>query len=60
MIFYPLQKDQVYNYYTENQEDFKKVGNILQVIIDENISEHTVFKDIQRRVFSILDRPKIN
>ncbi|MED3020699.1 Tn3 family transposase, partial [Bacillus thuringiensis] len=52
-------KDQVYNYYTENQEDFKKVGNILQVIIDENISEHTVFKDIQRRVFSILDRPKL-
>jgi hypothetical protein len=28
-------KDQVYNYYTENQEDFKKVGNVLQVIIDE-------------------------
>jgi TnpA family transposase len=52
-------KDQVYNYYTENQEDFKKVGNVLQVIIDENISEHTVFKDIQRRVFSILDRPKL-
>ncbi|MCT4573890.1 hypothetical protein N3930_43735, partial [Bacillus thuringiensis] len=49
-------KDQVYNYYTENQEDFKKVGNVLQVIIDENISEYTVFKDIQRRVFSILDR----
>ncbi|MEE2015862.1 Tn3 family transposase [Bacillus thuringiensis] len=52
-------KDQVYNYYTENQEDFKKVGNVLQVIIDENISEHIVFKDIQRRVFSILDRPKL-
>ncbi len=52
-------KEQVYTYYTENQEDFKKVGNVLQVIIDEDISEHTVFKDIQRRVFSILDRPKL-
>nr|WP_257143282.1 Tn3 family transposase [Bacillus cereus] len=52
-------KEQVYTYYTENQEDFKKVGNVLQVIIDEDISEHTVFKDIQKRVFSILERPKL-
>ncbi|WP_258034700.1 hypothetical protein [Bacillus thuringiensis] len=52
-------KDQVYIYYTENQEDLKKVGKVLQVIIDGNISDHTVFKDIQRRVFSILDCPKL-
>ena len=52
-------KEQVYTYYTENQEDFKKVGKVLQVIIDENISDHTVFKEIQTRVFSILDRPKL-
>lgn len=52
-------KDQVYTYYTENQGDFKKVGKVLQVIVDENISENTAFKDIQKRVFSILDRPKL-
>ncbi|UYX55711.1 hypothetical protein M3Y14_30975 (plasmid) [Bacillus thuringiensis] len=52
-------KDQVYTYYTKNQMDFKKVGKVLQVIIDENISENTAFKDIQKRVFSILDRPKL-
>ncbi|WP_113608293.1 DUF4158 domain-containing protein, partial [Staphylococcus aureus] len=52
-------KDQVYTYYTENQGDFKKVGKVLQVIIDEDISENTAFKDIQKRVFSILDRPKL-
>ncbi|EOQ01547.1 Tn3 family transposase [Bacillus pseudomycoides] len=52
-------KDQVYTYYTENQGNFKKVGEVLQVIVDENISDNTAFKDIQERVFSILDRPKL-
>ncbi|MED3686967.1 GerAB/ArcD/ProY family transporter [Bacillus thuringiensis] len=52
-------KDQVYTYYTENQGNFKKVGKVLQVIVDENISENTAFKDIQKCVFSILDRPKL-
>ena len=52
-------KDQVYTYYTENQEDFKKVGEVLQVIVDENISDNTAFKDVQERVFSIIDRPKL-
>ncbi|MED1405515.1 Tn3 family transposase [Bacillus mycoides] len=52
-------KDQVYIYYTENQGNFKKVGEVLQVIVDENISDNTAFKDIQERVFSILDRPKL-
>ncbi|MED2984936.1 hypothetical protein P4311_26635 [Bacillus thuringiensis] len=28
-------------------------------MIDEDISENTAFKDIQKRVFSILDRPKL-
>lgn len=52
-------KDQIYTYYTENQEDFTRVGKVLQVIVDENISDNTAFKDIQKRVFSILDRPKL-
>ncbi|PHB05544.1 DDE transposase [Bacillus wiedmannii] len=52
-------KDQVYTYYTENQGNFKKVGEVLQVIVDENISDNTAFKDIQERVFSILDRQKL-
>lgn len=52
-------KDQIYIYYTENQGDVKKVGEVLQVIVDENISDNAAFKDIQERVFSILDRPKL-
>ncbi|MED0906624.1 DDE transposase [Bacillus cereus] len=52
-------KEQVYTYYTENQGDFKKVGEVLQVIVDKNIADNTAFKDIQERVFSILDRPKL-
>lgn len=52
-------KDQIYTYYTENQGDVKKVGKVLQVIVDENISDNTVFKGIQKRVFSILDRQKL-
>ena len=37
-------KNQVSTYYTENQEDFKKVGKVLQVIVDENITDRTTFK----------------
>ena len=37
-------KNKVSTYYTENQEDFKKVGKVLQVIVDENISGQTTFK----------------
>ena len=52
-------KNKVSTYYTENQEDFKKVGKVLQVIVDENISGQTTFKNIQQRIFSILDRSKL-
>ncbi len=52
-------KNKVSTYYTENQEDFKKVGKVLQVIVDENITDQTTFKNIQQRIFSILDRSKL-
>ena len=58
-------KNQVSTYYTENQEDFKKVGKVLQVIVDENITikqhlKHTTTYIFYPRPFQINGISKSN
>src|SRR5699024_4047011 len=52
-------KDQIYQHYTENRQNMKKAGEVLQLLTDDSIGADTPFGDIQARAFSILERQKL-
>ncbi|MFT9598937.1 Tn3 family transposase [Mesobacillus sp.] len=49
-------KEQVYDCYTESNQNMKKAGQVLKLFTDDSIPPHTPFQDIQDKVFAILDR----
>src|SRR5699024_9776422 len=48
-------KDQIYQHYTENRQNMKKAGEVLQLLTDDSIVADTTFRDIQPRPFSIVE-----
>ncbi len=52
-------KEKVYERYTENSQTMKKAGQVLKILTDDNIAANTPFRDIQARVFAILERQKL-
>jgi TnpA family transposase len=52
-------KEQVYESYTENNQNIKKAGQVLKIFTDDSIDIDTPFKDVQATAFTILERQKI-
>lgn len=52
-------KEQIYEYYTETNQNIKKAGKLLKIFTDDSISIETPFKDVQAKAFTILERQKI-
>src|SRR5699024_11303352 len=52
-------KEQIYQHYTENRQNMKKAGEVLQLLTDDSIEADTPFGDIQARAFSILERQNV-
>lgn len=52
-------KEQVYECYTESNQNMKKAGEVLKIFTDDSISPDTSFQEIQDKVFSILERKKL-
>ncbi|WP_404452705.1 Tn3 family transposase [Virgibacillus necropolis] len=52
-------KDQVYESYTETNQNMKRAGQVLKIFTDDTIATNTPFQDIQDRAFAILERQKL-
>lgn len=52
-------KEKVYERYTESNQTMKKAGQVLKILTDDSIAANTPFRDIQARVFAILERTKL-
>lgn len=52
-------KEQVYECYTESNQNMKKAGQVLKLFTDYSIPPHTPFRDIRDKVFTILDRENL-
>lgn len=52
-------KEQVYECYTESNQNMKKAGQVLKLFTDESIPTHTPFQEIRDRAFAILERQKL-
>jgi TnpA family transposase len=52
-------KEQIYECYTETNQNIKKAGQVLKIFTDESIAIETPFKDVQAKAFTILERQKI-
>lgn len=52
-------KEQVYKLATENNQNMKKVGQVLKIFTDDRMEINTPFRDVQAKAFSILERQKL-
>lgn len=53
-------KEQVYECYTESNQNMKKAGQVLKLFTDNSIPTDTPFQEIQDRAFAILERQKLS
>jgi len=52
-------KEQVYEIATESNQNMKKAGQVLKIFTDDRIEINTLFRDVQAKAFSILERQKL-
>ena len=52
-------KEQIYESFTETNQNIKKAGQVLKIFTDDSIDIDTPFKDVQATAFTILERQKI-
>lgn len=52
-------KERVYEYMVENNQNLKKVGQVLKIFTDNSIAANTPFRKIQSKAFAILEQRKL-
>lgn len=52
-------KEQVYELATERNQNMKKAGQVLKIFTDDRMEINTLFRDVQAKAFSILERQKL-
>lgn len=52
-------KDRVYTYRMESNANLDKAGRVLQLFTDDGIAPNALFRDVQAKAFTILDRQQL-
>jgi TnpA family transposase len=52
-------KDRVYTYRMESNENLDKAGRVLKLFTDDGIAPNALFRDVQAKAFTILDRQQL-
>jgi TnpA family transposase len=52
-------KEQVYELAKERNQNMKKAGQVLKIFTDDRMEINTLFRDVQAKAFSILERQKL-